>query len=358
MTALAPGSRVGILGGGQLGRMLAVAAARLGFDVVTLAPDASPPAARVAARHIAAGYQDPDALALFAGAVDVATYEFENIPPDTVRRLMDLGTPVRPGAEVLAVCQDRLPEKAFLSSVGLRTAPYIAVDDAADVRAGLASLGGAGILKTRRMGYDGKGQVRIMPGTDIDAAVAQCGSGPLILEGIVNFTAELSVIGARSASGEIRLFDVPRNTHAGGILRRSIVPSGLPGDVEAAAGRAVERILGALDYVGVMTVEFFWSPDQGLIANEIAPRVHNSGHWTHEACRTSQFEQHVRAIVGWPLGDPSRLADARLENLIGEDAARWPELAADPAALLTLYGKGEARPGRKMGHVVRLTPRT
>lgn len=351
---LAPGSTIGIVGTGQLGRMLASTAARLGFRVRTFGPEETPPAAQVANAHHAAAYDDELALKEFADAIDVATFEFENIPPQTVRQLTALGVTVRPDDQVLAVCQDRLPEKEFLRQHGLGTAPFMAVDSAADLEKAVAEIGPRGILKTRRMGYDGKGQVRIDPQTDLAAAFADLGA-PSIFEGFVDFDAEVSLIAARHPSGDIAFFDMPRNHHEGGILRTSTVPADIAVDENEARG-AVRKLMEALDYVGVMTVEFFWSEKDGLIANEIAPRVHNSGHWTHEACLVSQFEQHIRAVAGWPLGDPARHSDAVMTNLIGEDAARWSDLAGEPGLGVTLYGKGEMRAGRKMGHTVRLSP--
>ncbi|WP_031555747.1 5-(carboxyamino)imidazole ribonucleotide synthase [Parvularcula oceani] len=353
---LPPGSTLGIVGVGQLGQMLAVAAARLGFRVRTFGPDEDPPAARVAQAHMAAPYEDEEALRRFAGCVDAATYEFENIPPRSVAVLQD-HVPVRPGAEVLAVCQDRLEEKRFLSSLGIPVAPHAPVDHPGGAAEALRAVGGEGILKTRRFGYDGKGQVRLRAGDDPAAGFAEAGGAPAIIEGFVPFEAELSQIAARSVDGAIAFYDTPRNDHESGILRRSTLPSGLPEEVSAQARALTGKVLEALGYVGVMTLEFFWSRDGGLVANEIAPRVHNSGHWTREACVTSQFEQHVRAVMGWPLGAPDRQLDAEMVNLIGADAEDWLALASEPGARMTLYGKAEARPGRKMGHVVRTRPR-
>ena len=352
---LAPGATIGIVGTGQLGRMLAAAAAKLGFRVRTFGPEESPPAAQLASVHHQAEYLDREALEAFAREIDVATFEFENIPPETVQALAGFGVTVRPDDQVLAVCQDRLPEKNFLKEHGLATAPFAAVDDTASLKRAVEAIGPRGILKTRRFGYDGKGQVRIGEGSDLDTAFAELGA-PSIYEGMVAFEAEVSLIAARGADGELAFFDMPLNHHRDGILRRSTVPADVALEAQTAQA-AVRRLLEALDYVGVMTVEFFWSAEEGLIANEIAPRVHNSGHWTHEACLVSQFEQHIRAVVGWPLGDPSRHSDAEMTNLIGEDAADWQGLAADRGLAVTLYGKREIRPGRKMGHTVRLSPR-
>ena len=356
MEPLPPGSRIGIVGTGQLGRMLAAAAADLGFATHTYGPEDSPPAARVATAHTAGAYEDEAALARFAAQIDVATYEWESVPPMTVR-VLARHVPVRPDDKVLAVCQDRLAEKTYLQSLGIRTAPFAPVARVADGPGAVAAVaragGGHAILKTRRYGYDGKGQVRLRPGDDPAVAIGKLGGQEAILEGVVDFAFEVSLIGARDVFGETAFFEPPRNEHRDGILHRSRVPSGLPDTARAEAEAMLAMILEDLDYVGVLTAEFFWSPEAGLIANELAPRVHNSGHWTREACVTCQFEQHVRAVAGWPLGDPARQLDAEMVNLIGAEADDWLALASDPGARLTLYGKREARPGRKMGHVVR-----
>ena len=336
--------------------MLAEAAASLGFRTHTYGPEADPPAARVAGAHTSAPYEDQDALARFAGAIDVATYEWESVPPLTVRTLMR-HVPVRPDDKVLSVCQDRLSEKAFLGSLGIRTAPYAQVARVSDGPGALAAVGGGeAILKSRRGGYDGKGQARLRPGDDPAVAFAEIGGVPAILEGFVPFDFEVSQVAARDVFGETAFYEPPRNGHEGGILRRSVVPSGLPASARAQAEETVAAILEALDYVGVLTAEFFWSAEGGLVANELAPRVHDSGHWTREACVTSQFEQHVRAVAGWPLGSTERQLDAEMVNLIGADAGDWLALAGEAGTRLTLYGKREARPGRKMGHVVRTWP--
>lgn len=356
LAPLPPGSTVGIVGCGQLGRMLALAAARLGLRAHTYGPEEDPPAARVAHAHTSAPYEDEDALARFAAAIDVATYEFENIPPLTVRALAR-HVPVRPDDAVLAVCQDRLSEKGFLRGLGIPTAPYAQIDHPSQVADAAVTIGGELILKARRFGYDGKGQARLRPGDDPAIAFGRCGGGPAIAEGVVPFAFEVSQVAARDVLGQTACYDAPRNEHEDGILRRSTVPSGLPGAAALAARRLTEQVMEALDYTGVLALELFWSPEAGLIANEIAPRVHNSGHWTPEACVTGQFEQHVRAVAGWPLGDTTRLLDAEMTNLLGAEADGWLALAEEPGAQLTLYGKREARPGRKMGHVVRTGPR-
>lgn len=356
---LPPNSVIGILGGGQLGRMLVLAAARLGLKCHIFAPEPESPAFQVAARHTCAAYDDRDALEAFASAVDVVTYEFENVPAETAAILGRL-KPLAPGAEALATSQDRLVEKTFLAKIGLATAPFAAVDDPAGLEKATARIGRPSILKTRRFGYDGKGQITIKADTPLDQAWATIGAKPAILEGFVDFEKEVSVIAARGWDGSIAVYDVPENRHADHILRESIVPSGIAPETAAAARDIAARITGALDYVGVIGVELFLAREGGgerLIVNEIAPRVHNSGHWTMDACLVSQFEQHIRAVGGWPLGSPDRHSDVVMTNLLGEEAENWQNLAREPHLGVHLYGKAESRPGRKMGHVNRLTPR-
>ena len=350
---IAPGATIGIIGGGQLGRMIAIAAAQLGYRSHVLAPDADPPAGDVAALVTRAEYDDRDALHGFAAAVDLATYEFENLP---AAALAELGAKLRPGTASLAIAQDRAAEKLFLQDRGLPLAAWRPVDSLEGLRAAVAEIRSATVLKTRRLGYDGKGQAWIRSAGDIEPAWQAIGGEPAVLEEAVIFDAEFSVVVARSAAGEVRAFPVPENAHEGGILRRSTVPAGAA--VEPHVSRAVEiagSIVRALDHVGVLTVEFFARP-AGPIVNEIAPRVHNSGHWTIEGAATSQFEQHVRAIVGLPLGS-TELRGSRvvMDNLIGDDVLAWQQLAAEPGASLHLYRKGAPRPGRKMGHVTRVT---
>ena len=352
-TPLAPGATIGILGGGQLGRMLSVAAARLGFKTCIFEPGADCPASHVANYHRKAAYDDDDALHAFAASADVVTFEFENIPAAALDLLGRL-VPVRPGRRALKASQDRLVEKAFLSDLGLSTAPFAAVDDAEDMAEALAEIGTPGLLKTRRFGYDGKGQARVETPDAAEAALAAMAGAPAIYEGVVTFSHEVSVIAARGLAGEVACFDPGENVHAGGILRSTTVPARLSAAQRADAALLAGRILNALDYVGVMGVELFVTPD-ALVVNEIAPRVHNSGHWTQAGCAIDQFEQHVRAVAGLPIGDGARHADVVMENLIGDDVDHLPELLRDPRAGLHLYGKAEARPGRKMGHVNRVT---
>lgn len=349
---LAPGATIGILGGGQLGRMLSVAAARLGFRTHVFEPGKRPPAGDVAYLCTRARYEDNDALFAFATTVDVITYEFENIPTLTLDALED-HAPIRPGREALRVSQDRLVEKDFLKGLGLRTAPYADVPDADALEAALRAIGTPAILKTRRFGYDGKGQVRIMEAAEAGRAIKAMKGAPAILEGFVDFSHEVSVIAARGMDGSVACFDPGENVHRNGILHTTTVPARLSPSQRTDAILLAANILNALDYVGVMGVELFVTPE-GLVVNEIAPRVHNSGHWTQNGCVVDQFEQHIRAIAGWPLGDGMRHADVVMENLIGNDMDRVPQIAREAKSALHLYGKAEARAGRKMGHVNRI----
>lgn len=353
---LAPGGVIGILGGGQLARMLSIAAARLGLRSVILAPEAAPCAGDVAWRVIRADYEDAEAQRELAASCAVVTYEFENVPVAAAKALSGL-VPVRPGFRALEVAQDRVPEKSFLNELGLATAPWREVNSEDDLAAALAVIGAPAILKTRRLGYDGKGQARLTGPADVAAAWEAVAGAPSVLEGFVPFRREVSVIAARGLTGEVVAFDPAENAHSEGILRSSTVPAQLSAMRRTDAVLAAGRILRALDYVGVIGVEFFETAD-GLVVNEIAPRVHNTGHWTLDACIVDQFEQHVRAVAGWPLGDGARHSDAVMTNLIGADADDWLGLAKDPSARLHLYGKGASRPGRKMGHVTRLSPRS
>ena len=350
---LAPGSTIGIVGGGQLGRMMALAAARLGYRCHIYDPHAHPCAAEVAGHFTRAAFDDEAALGAFATTCDVVTYEFENLP---VAALASLGDKLRPGPRSLAVAQDRATEKELIERCGSRVAPWRRIDSEDDIGGALDALGAPIVLKARRFGYDGKGQAWVHAFGDAAAAWKAIGQQPAVAEARVAFQAEFSVILARTAAGDTRAYPLVRNHHENGILRRSSVPAGAPIDaLREIAVAAAEAIADTLDHVGVLTVEFFACPD-GALVNEIAPRVHNSGHWTIEGAQTSQFEQHLRAICGLPLGDTSLVAaGASMDNLIGADVDRWADLLADPGASLHLYGKGEARPGRKMGHVTRLT---
>lgn len=356
-SGLGPGAVLGILGGGQLARMLALAAADLGVRAHIFAPEPDSPAYEVAARHTIGAYEDEAALATFADAVDVVTYEFENVPAATAAFLA-ARTPLHPGARALAVTQDRLTEKRFVAGLGLPVAPFHPVDSLADLEAAVARLGRPAVLKTRRFGYDGKGQVKITAETDLAQAWEEIGHFPAILEGFVSFAREVSVVAARAADGAFAAFDVCENEHRDHILALTQVPARIGAEAAAAAIEAARQIGEALAYVGVFAVEFFLVEGEAgeqPVVNEIAPRVHNSGHWTSEGAQTSQFHQHVRAVCGFPLGSPVRRGRVTMQNLIGDEAGDWRAILAEPGAHLHLYGKREARPGRKMGHVTRVT---
>jgi 5-(carboxyamino)imidazole ribonucleotide synthase len=354
--ALAPNATIGILGGGQLGRMLSVAASRLGYKTHIFEPGANPPAGQVADRVTTASYEDADALRAFADAVDVITYEFENIPTEALDILEAL-RPIHPNREALRVSQDRLTEKTFLRDLGLTTAPFATVDDTASMSAAVAEVGAPAILKTRRFGYDGKGQARLKTADGAPQALADMAGAPALLEGFVDFSHEISVIAARSVDGQVSCYDPGENVHKDGILATTTVPARMSGSQRMDAVLLAGKILNALDYVGVMGVELFVTP-KGLIVNEIAPRVHNSGHWTQNGCTIDQFEQHIRAVAGLPLGDGQRVNNVVMENLIGDDMGRLPTLLAEPASAVHLYGKADTKPGRKMGHVNRVSPKT
>ena len=345
---LPQGACIGILGGGQLGRMLAVAASRLGLKAHIFEPSANPPAGHVADQVTTASYEDDAALRRFAQSVDVITYEFENIPTSALDILEQI-RPIHPGRRALAISQDRLSEKEFLTGLGLKVAPYANVTTAAEAEAAAQSIGTPSILKTRRMGYDGKGQIRLKDASDMAETWQAMQGAPSVLEGFINFSHEISVIAARASDGQVACYDPGENVHREGILHSTTVPAILTAAQRMDAVLLAGQILNALDYVGVMGVELFVTTD-GLIVNEIAPRVHNSGHWTQNGCDICQFEQHIRAVAGWPLGDGTRHSDIRMENLIGADMDRVPELRGTNAAL-HLYGKSEVKPGRKMGHV-------
>lgn len=352
MNSLPLGSTIGILGGGQLGRMLSVAASRLGYKTHIFEPAANPPAADVAHAVTTAGYGDIAALKAFAKSVDVITYEFENIPTAALDALEAL-RPIRPNRRALAISQDRILEKDFLTGLGLTCAPYAAVDSLADLESAIAQIGAPAILKTTRLGYDGKGQARVKTPEDASDAHAAMNGAPSVLEGFIDFTHEVSVIAARGLDGSVACYDPGQNVHRDGILHTTTLPARLSPSMRSDAILLAARILNALDYVGVMGVELFVTP-KGLIVNEIAPRVHNSGHWTQNGCAVDQFEQHIRAVAGLPLGDGARHSDVVMENLIGDDIERIPEILQENDTALHLYGKAEARPGRKMGHVNRV----
>ncbi len=351
-----PGMTVGILGGGQLGRMLATAAAEIGLSCHIYAPEAESPAFAVAAHRTCAAYDDEAALAAFAASVAAVTFEFENVPAATARFLAER-IPVYPNPDALEVSQDRLAEKQLMTELGIAVAPYAEVAALNGIYSAMARTGRPAILKTRRMGYDGKGQAIIRTGDDPVTAWRMIGEQPAILEGFVAFEREVSVVLARGRDGAMRAYDIVENEHQAGILARSTVPARVSPDIAAEAVAIGEKIATALDYVGVLAVEMFLLPPGSgprLLVNEIAPRVHNSGHWTQDGCQISQFEQHIRAVAGWPLGDPTRHSDVVMTNLLGDDIAAWAAIAAEPGARIHLYGKAEARAGRKMGHVNRI----
>lgn len=357
LSPLPPGSTIGILGAGQLGRMLVLAAARLGLKCHIYC-DVHGPAMDVAATSTIAPYDDYDALSSFAASIEAATYEFENVPLACANHLAKLVT-LRPGALALEVARDRLAEKTFIAGLGIPVTPFAEVNDAASLAALLAQWQAHTILKTRLLGYDGKGQISLSPDSIAENAFLAIGRQPAVLERRVTFKREVSVLLVRGADGTVDAYDSPENTHKNGILARSVIPSGLEPDAAAVVHKHARRIAEALDYVGLLTVEMFDLGDSvpivdRFVVNEIAPRVHNSGHWTIEACIVSQFENHMRAVAGWPLGACSRHSDAEMVNLIGAEVLDWHQLAAEPGAALHLYNKGDARPVRKMGHVTRL----
>lgn len=355
--SLKPGAVIGIIGGGQLGRMSAMAAARLGYSCHIFSPEAGGPASQVAAFSTVADYTDHAALRAFAEAVDVITFEFENVPAEGLELLERL-KPVHPGPRILAVSQDRLLEKQFLNDAGIATAPWEAVHDEAGLAAAMAALGLPAVLKTTRLGYDGKGQAMLRAADDATAAFAALAPQPLVLEGFVDFAAEISVMVARGADGTVVAFDAVENRHKHHILDLTLAPAPLPLDLLEEAGAIARTVAGKLELVGLLGVEMFVTATGGLLVNEIAPRPHNSGHWTIDACPCSQFEMHIRAVAGLPLPPVVRHSDAVMKNLVGpEDMALWPQILATPGLIPHHYGKAEARPGRKMGHFTRLFPK-
>lgn len=354
---LRPGDTIGILGGGQLGRMLALAAARLGLKCHVYSPDPDSPAFDVVQQATCAEYADVSALELFAGEVSVVTYEFENVPSGTAM-VLAARRPVLPDPAVLKVTQDRLAEKDFINKQGIPTARYADVSSIETLRAAATIIGLPAVLKTRRFGYDGKGQIIIREGDDLDAAWAALDANSTILEGFVPFEREISVIVARGQDGQVECFDVTENEHRDHILKTSKVPAAIPDTVSSQAKAIAEKLVTAFNYVGVMGVEMFVVPGKGeptLVVNEVAPRVHNSGHWTLDGASVSQFEQHIRAIAGWPLAPARRLGQVTMTNLIGSDVDNYADWLTKPGTTVHLYGKGRARDGRKMGHVTQVT---
>ncbi len=357
---LPPGSTIGILGGGQLGRMLATAASRLGLKSHIYSDDAGAPACDVAAASTVGSYNDEAALARFAASVAVVTCEFENVPAATLEACSRV-TRVFPGPKSFATAQDRRTEKDFIGALGIEVAPYAAIDSLDQLKEVLERVNPPAILKTRRLGYDGKGQVMIRDRSEANAAWCSIGQAPAVLEGLVLFEREVSVIAVRGRDGGFKVYDLTENVHQNGILAISKVPAASSPALLAEATEIARKIAEALQHVGALAVEMFQREEglrPGLIVNEIAPRVHNSGHWTLDACAVSQFENHIRAISGWPLGDTARHSDAIMTNLIGPDVERWRTLAVEPMTSVHLYGKAEARTGRKMGHSTRLYPKS
>jgi len=348
---------IGIVGGGQLGRMSAMAAARLGYRCHILTPEHASPAALVAAGSTIGDYEDPQVLRAFADAVDVVTFEFENVSAYGLDLLASL-RPVRPAPAILRISQDRVAEKSFLRQAGVATASWLPVASRAELEAAVMQIGLPALLKTTRLGYDGKGQMLLRRADDLDAAWERLLPRPLILEGLVDFACEISVIVARGLDGTTVAFDAVENRHRDHILDLTLAPARVAPEVAGTADAIARRVAAALDLVGVLAVEMFVDRDGKVLANEIAPRPHNSGHWTIEACPASQFEMHVRAVTGLPLPPAARHSDAVMKNLVGpEETALWPQIVATPGLIPHLYGKAEARPGRKMGHVTHLFPR-
>jgi 5-(carboxyamino)imidazole ribonucleotide synthase len=353
---LKPGDTIGILGGGQLGRMLAMAAARLGLRCQVFSPDPESPAFDVVLNATCAEYADVEALELFASDVDVITYEFENVPA-AAAMILAARRPVLPDRKILETTQDRLAEKDFVKRLGIGTAPYADVSSAAGLHAAIARIGLPAVIKTRRFGYDGKGQAIIRGGDDPDKVWQDLGTKSAILEAFIPFEREISVIAARSADGHVECFDVTENEHRDHILKTSRAPAAISDALAAKARSIAETIANALNYVGVLAVEMFVEQGDGepkVLVNEIAPRVHNSGHWTLDGASISQFEQHIRAIAGWPLGKPVRHGPVTMTNLIGDDIKSYEQWLTVPGATVHLYGKGAPRPGRKMGHVTQV----
>jgi 5-(carboxyamino)imidazole ribonucleotide synthase len=356
MASLEPGAAIGIIGGGQLGRMLAEAASRLGFDIVVLEPEPDCPAGRVATHTIVAAYDDPLALRTLAATSSVVTYEFENVPAAAVAGLIEQGVEVIPGARALAVAQDRVEEKSFLNAQGVATVSFAAASTAQEAAAAVGQVGAPALMKTRREGYDGKGQRWVEHVADAGAAFEALGGVPVILEAACDFVRELSIIAVRGRDGATAVYPLGENHHEGGILRRTLAPARATQALADQAERIAAKVLAGLDYVGVIGIELFEMADGRLLVNEFAPRVHNTGHWTQDGCECDQFEQHIRAVAGWPLGPTRAIAQVEMLNLLGDEVGGWPRYAAEPETRIHLYGKREAKPGRKMGHINLVKP--
>ena len=354
MTPLPLGSTIGILGDGQLGRMLSQAASRLGFKVVIFGPDKESPAAQVSLASKVAAYSDEAALARLAERCDVITFEFENVPAASLDFLAAQGSVVAPSSRALRITQDRVLEKSFAREAGVSTVDFWRVDSLADLEGALRHSGLPALLKTRREGYDGKGQVWVRDAADAASAWESLNGRPAILEARADFVREISVVAARGWDGQVKAFPIGQNHHDGGILSTTLAPADIPDGMAAQAHDIARKVLEGLNFVGVLAVELFVLANDQLLLNEIAPRVHNSGHWTQDGCLCDQFEQHIRAVAGWPLGDAMARFRVEMTNLLGPDILRWPELAAEPSARLHVYGKDEPRPGRKMGHINRI----
>jgi len=356
---LKPGSKIGIIGGGQLGRMLAMTAAHLGFKTIILDPNENSPAFSCADARIIAAYDDINAIQSLAEKCDAITYEFENVSVEALEKA-NFDTPLHPNTQALETSQDRLVEKTFFQNLGIKTAPFFDIKKPEQLGKALEEVGPKGILKTRRMGYDGKGQVRVSVEDTASLKVAHelINSFPCILEGFVPFEREISIIAARNLDGEIACYAPAENVHKDGILHTSTMPANISERVHLSAKEIAQKTLSALEYVGVIGIEFFVVNDGALLVNEFAPRVHNSGHWTEAACIISQFEQHIRAITSLPLGNPEHHSNCVMENLIGSDVERVPEILKLENVMLHLYGKTEARKGRKMGHFTKIFAKT
>jgi 5-(carboxyamino)imidazole ribonucleotide synthase len=354
---LPPNATIGLVGGGQLGRMSALAAARLGYRCHILTREQDSPASQVSAAATISDYHEPDGLRQFAASVDVISFEFENVSADGLDLLASL-KPVRPSPETLRISQDRILEKSFLNRTGVTTAPWMPVEDFDSLLGAIRRIGLPAILKTTRLGYDGKGQMMLREPGDFQPAFAALSPKPLILEGFIDFLQEISVVAARGEDGAYAAFDTVENRHRDHILDLTFAPARIALSVDRQAQAIARRVADALDLVGLLAVEMFVDRDGSVLVNEIAPRPHNSGHWTIDACPASQFELHIRAIAGLPLPPAMRHSDAVMKNLVGpREAALWPAILATPGLIPHLYGKAEARPGRKMGHVTRLFPR-
>lgn len=347
---IAPGNVIGIVGGGQLGRMLALEAASMGYKTHIYTPERNAPASHVSSLTTIGAYQDTNALRDFGSRVSVVTFEFENVPNDTLQMLAAM-VPVRPKPDVLHITRHRAREKQFITSLGIHTAPFAHVQSEEDLAQAIATIGAPAILKTCELGYDGKGQVKITDAADAMDAWRTLGKSECVLEGFVDFDYEASIIIARGMNGDMQSFPVVKNIHKNHVLHQTIAPAPHAENIQAPAKAIAETLAQALDIIGLLAVELFITKKGSILVNELAPRPHNSGHWTIEGCATNQFEQHIRAICGWKLAEPTMRHKAEMINLLGDDWQKWAEYAETPNAHIHLYGKSTARPGRKMGHI-------